>query len=628
MQEESTTSAIATYFMETIPFIEGNKKLRSPQIQAYLRIKEYFSSNPSGEALVVLPTGTGKSTLIAIAPYGTTKGRVLVITPGLVTKKSVIDNLLLSKNNTWVDYDIFLDPEHIPVGTEYDKNMLQKSLLDSNFVITNVHKLASSTYRDSLVDRVPPDFFDMIIIDEAHHSVANTWQFVLNYFKKAKKLHLTGTPFRGDGQTLPGELIHETSLAEVMRMKYIKGLRNKPLNHCNLFFTMPGSDQKLSVEEVKNFRDEEWVQKSIALSKECTIGVIQESIKELDELKKLSSNVPHKVLAVACSIAHAEEVAEYYRKEGKRTVIIHSENEDNDDAFLAVENHQCDVVVSVNMLMEGYDHKYLTILAIFRPYKSLNAFAQVVGRILRAIPDNEIINHDIDNNALIIYHEELGLNTLWEYFKKETNKSKMRVYNGSDNDPISRTEYERRKEVFAEIEAGQIQVSEELSFSDEIDYNLKFELAKKEIEENLNQKRELLKEIGLSSEAIEVALEKEASTLKASKSKEIDKLLVSKNPELARNEYRKLLRTTIQDRVAEILTARGIDEKGNELYSKFKDHIYTIVPNMQNDGILVNYVNTQLLNKIGKKVSERSLDELKLSLNLIENILNQLEKML
>ncbi|MFX4713328.1 helicase-related protein, partial [Acinetobacter baumannii] len=54
--------------------------------------------------------------------------------------------------------------------------------------------------------------------------------------------------------------------------------------------------------------------------------------------------------------------------------------------FQSIENNECDVVVSVNMLMEGYDHKYLTILSIFRPYKSLNAFAQVIGRVLRAIP--------------------------------------------------------------------------------------------------------------------------------------------------------------------------------------------------------------------------------------------------
>lgn len=49
--------------------IEGNKKLRTPQIEAYIKIKEFFSDPNNKEALVVLPTGTGKSGLISIAPF-------------------------------------------------------------------------------------------------------------------------------------------------------------------------------------------------------------------------------------------------------------------------------------------------------------------------------------------------------------------------------------------------------------------------------------------------------------------------------------------------------------------------------------------------------------------------------
>ncbi|MCV5941735.1 helicase-related protein, partial [Escherichia coli] len=88
-------------------------------------------------------------------------------------------------------------------------------------------------------------------------------------------------------------------------------------------------------------------------------------------------------------IAHAEDLLIWYKDRGMTSVIVHSEMEQSElaDALMKVEHHQCDVVISVNMLMEGYDHKYLTVLAIFRPYRSLNAFAQVVGRILRVIPE-------------------------------------------------------------------------------------------------------------------------------------------------------------------------------------------------------------------------------------------------
>ncbi|MDD2554185.1 MAG: DEAD/DEAH box helicase family protein [Desulfitobacteriaceae bacterium] len=58
------------YFRDTLVNIINNNKLREPQIEAYMKIKEYFNSNPHGEALVVLPTGTGKSGLVSIAPFG------------------------------------------------------------------------------------------------------------------------------------------------------------------------------------------------------------------------------------------------------------------------------------------------------------------------------------------------------------------------------------------------------------------------------------------------------------------------------------------------------------------------------------------------------------------------------
>lgn len=76
------------YFTDTAANILGNKKLRSPQIEAYIKAQEHFE-NSNEDALIVLPTGTGKSGLISIVPFGLAQGRVLIITPGLVTKQSI-----------------------------------------------------------------------------------------------------------------------------------------------------------------------------------------------------------------------------------------------------------------------------------------------------------------------------------------------------------------------------------------------------------------------------------------------------------------------------------------------------------------------------------------------------------
>ncbi|HIB7290296.1 TPA: DEAD/DEAH box helicase family protein [Escherichia coli] len=102
-----------SYFFDTPVNIEGNKKLRSPQIEAYIKIKEFFSDEENKEALVVLPTGTGKSGLISIAPFGVARKKVLIITPGLITKESIRKTQEVLENNFWVNFDIVFNSKDI-----------------------------------------------------------------------------------------------------------------------------------------------------------------------------------------------------------------------------------------------------------------------------------------------------------------------------------------------------------------------------------------------------------------------------------------------------------------------------------------------------------------------------------
>ncbi|MCL7767856.1 DEAD/DEAH box helicase, partial [Pasteurella multocida] len=147
-----------------------------------------------------------------------------------------------------------------------------------------------------LINRVPSDFFDMIIIDESHHAPAESWKKVLEYFPNAKKLHVTGTPYRGDNQELPGEKIHETPLSEVMRARYVKFLRKETVNAHELYFTLPENpDKQLTLEEVMEIKEQEWIEKCVSLSKDCSLDVIDRSIEQFNSLKELSPKVPHKI---------------------------------------------------------------------------------------------------------------------------------------------------------------------------------------------------------------------------------------------------------------------------------------------------------------------------------------------
>ncbi|GAA0693762.1 DEAD/DEAH box helicase [Vreelandella titanicae] len=615
------------YFFDTPVNIETNNKLRTPQIEAYLKIRDYFAKSPSGEALVVLPTGTGKSGLVSIAPFGTSKGRVLIIAPGLVTKQSIQKTQEALYDNFWINHDVLFDSNHIPIVSEFTPSISLEHLEQSNFVYSNIQKLGSSR-STGLLNRVPPDFFDMVIVDEAHHAPASTWREVLDYFKTAKKLHVTGTPYRGDGQEIPGDRIHETPLSEAMRSKYIKWLRKDTLNSEDLFFTTPElPGKKLTKEEVLKYKEKEWVEKSIALSARCSKEIVDHSLLKLKELKATSPSVPHKILAVGCSISHAEELLAMYEECGVNAVLIHSKMEPEDIAenFRLIDSHQCHVVVSVNMLMEGYDHKYLSILAIFRPYKSQNAFAQVVGRVLRAIPEDEITAHEIDNNALVIYHEETGLDDLWISFQKEVTRSKKtRIVDYTD---LSES-FEKRETYLADITSSDSYVSGQESYLEDLDFNKLFAEKRDQIQKNIDTKVEELRKSGSFNEddINEIAArfrEKEKQRASA----DIDEALIRKRPDQARKALRQLLKQKAAEEATNILSDAGLDEKGTELYAKFARLIPYAKPNSTNDAVLAIYFNAKLANKFGP-VANRDNNLLLASLDDVAVVAEEIRRML
>lgn len=617
-----------SYFFDTAVNIEGNTKLRAPQIEAYIKVKDFFSDEENKEALVVLPTGTGKSGLISIAPFGVAHKKVLIITPGLITKESIRKTQEVLADNFWVNFDIVFSSKDIPIVNEYSSDLSDEHLLSSHIVYSNIQKV-TSTRDNALINRVPSDFFDLIIIDEAHHAPAQSWRDTLHYFSNAKILHVTGTPYRGDNQEIPGVRIHETPLSEVMRDKYVKWLRKETVNAHELFFSTPEQPGvKLSKEQILMLKDKEWIEKSIALSKECSLDVIDHSITKLQELKEASPTVPHKILAVGCSIAHAEDLLTWYKDRGMNSVIVHSEMEQSEltEALLKVEHHQCDVVISVNMLMEGYDHKYLTVLAIFRPYRSLNAFAQVVGRILRVIPESEITHFEIDNNGIVIFHEEIGLNVMWENFQKEVDRARrasVREYTFTDRD------YVERSSELAGVESDNAYISDSDSYLNDIDFNALFKQKRNEISDSVTQQIEKIRQSGvdLPEDALEALRQTLAEKAVQKAAEIIDPELIEKRPHQARKLMREILKTRTQDAVANMLIDNNIGEKSSELYEIFMRYVPYLKTTDANDGILVRYVNIKLASAYGPVV-KRDNKTLLQSIKDLDKILAEVERMI
>ncbi len=419
------------YFLESIPLIENNENLRDPQIEAYKAVYDHFTVQHKKEhAIIVLPTGVGKTGVMGLVPYGNSLGRVLIITPQLVIKDAVLDSLDPEHpKNFWMARNIFNKFSDLPAVIEYEGSISDWALDQANIVILNIHKLQERLDR-ALVNRVPQDYFDLIIIDEAHHSTAPTWEKTIEYFSTAKVVKLTGTPNRTDGDIIEGEYVYRYALSKAMANGYVKSLERVKYIPDALYLTLDQNDETLfSIDQIRamGLKDEDWITRSVAYSRECSMKVVQVSAEIIQ--KKRETGVPHKIIAVACSIYHAEQIELLYEEIGMTVSVVHSRlpKETLTARLNSIENHKVEVVIHVAKLGEGYDHKYLSVAAIFRPFRNSLPYEQFIGRVLRAIDADEVKSEE-DNIAAVIHHEELGLEELWEYYKKEQEKSEIIKY--------------------------------------------------------------------------------------------------------------------------------------------------------------------------------------------------------
>lgn len=609
------------YFLTSSPNIEDNEKLREPQKIAYAKAVEHFIiDNKTSHAIIVLPTGVGKTGLMGLLPYGISKGRVLIITPQLVIKDNVVGSLDPEHpTNFWLRYEVFNRIQDLPFLIEYEGKETKVEWLElTNIVVVNVQKL-QERLDNSLINRLPSDFFDLIIIDEAHHSTALTWVEALRHFNNAKVIKLTGTPYRTDKKKIFGEIIYEYKLSAAMAHGYVKSLEKFFYIPDKLYLTLDDdSSKQYTVEQIRQMgiKDQDWISRTVAYSQECSEKVVVESIKLLENKMSNQNTVPHKIIAVACSIKHAEQIKELYEKHGYKSAIIHSglSKDAKEEALLDIKNHRVNVVINVAMLGEGYDHPYLSIAAIFRPFRSQLPYAQFIGRVLRALPDDEAARAS-DNIAQIVCHKELNLDDLWEYYKKEIQESETIKYLASLNlDDDEDDSHIEKKGKHKDTSYG---IATEKGIGKLIGDTY---LTTKIIEQRKREEEEDLEKLKAIQKILSIPIEEARKVI--AQSKGVSSTI--RRPDL----YIKRKRTGIDYRIKEdivpsLLDQFSLDKESTDLSSCriFMGKYLWIPTNYKNNGaFLAVYINTVLKNMIGAKrqdwvtsdwdLAEKKLDEI------------------
>lgn len=425
---------INSFFINLDYKIADNKELREPQREAYLRTYEYFQSGKN-KAILQIPVGCGKSGLASVLPLGIAKGRVLIIAPNLTIRKNLYEAMDITNRQKcfWRKAKILSNAQMTsgPLACTLETGNITVAE-KAHIVITNIQQLATNV--DKWLTQFPDQFFDMIIIDEGHHSAADSWKKVFDRFPDAKVIHMTATPFRSDRKEIDGELVYRYSFRSATLKGYIKRLKASYVapKEIELSFT-DGKGKKYTLDEVLKMKEEYWFSRNVALAKPCNQHIIESSLEKLEDLRQTGTR--HQIIAVACTINHAKDIRAIYRERGYSADIIHSKQtqDEQEEVLRSLYNGTLDCIIQVQMLGEGFDHPKLSVAAIFRPFRSLAPYIQFVGRIMRVVVQNDSTHPD--NLGHIITHLGMNLDQRVKEFKEFENDDQAfweRVVDGAE----------------------------------------------------------------------------------------------------------------------------------------------------------------------------------------------------
>ncbi|HJP93589.1 MAG TPA: DEAD/DEAH box helicase family protein [Pyrinomonadaceae bacterium] len=404
------------FFEKSIADIEANDRLREPQRAAHKATREHFERSRD-PAIVQIPVGCGKTGIIATLPFGVSVGRVLIIAPNTTIRKGIAEALEVGNPKFFLGktkvLSSFSDGPFAAVLDGPDANI--HDCTESQYVVTNIQQLASSA--DRWLPQFPPNFFDMILVDEGHHNVAESWRKVFERFPGAKVVSLTATPFRSDGQSLTGEVVYRYPYAKAMLAGYIKQIHSINVAPAEIYFTYKGDAKRHTLAEVLELREEAWFRKGVALAPECNIHIVEASIQRMRELRA-NTGQKQQIIAAACSIDHARQIRVLYEQRGLKVREIYSEMDADKQrsALQQLEDLQIDCIVQVQMLGEGFDHPPLSVAAVFRPFRSLSPYVQFVGRIMRVMFQDDPINPA--NHGYVVSHVGLNNDSNWRDFRE------------------------------------------------------------------------------------------------------------------------------------------------------------------------------------------------------------------
>lgn len=329
---------------------EDREGLRKSQLGAIHAVSAHFTLEHQ-PAVVVLPTGSGKTAVLMLTPYVLQAQRALIISPSRFVREQIVQDY--STLRTLKKMGALPEGAQPPSILENKNKIISAEMWEAcrlYDVVVSTPNSASPGYKS--IPAPPNDLFDVVLVDEAHHSAAETWNALIEAFPTARYALFTATPFRSDGKEIKG--------------KYI--------------FTYP--IQRAFEDGVYGEMDFSAVQLNSGDNSDEMIARATDSRFHEDR----AANLGHVVMVRADTRDRANNLAEIYaRNTALRLEVVHSGKGIRavEKVIRQLRSGELDGVICVNMLGEGFDLPNLKIAALHSPHRSLAVTLQFFGRFAR-----------------------------------------------------------------------------------------------------------------------------------------------------------------------------------------------------------------------------------------------------
>lgn len=303
------------------------------------------------KTLLVLPTGTGKTVVFSkIIEDRVRQGSRALI---LAHRGELLDQAA----------DKLASATGLMCATE----KAEQSCLGSWFrvVVGSVQTLM----REKRLNQFDSDYFDTIVVDEAHHCISDSYQKVLKHFPEAKVLGVTATPDRGDMRNLGSyfeSLAYEYTLPKAIKEGYLCPIKAQ---------TIP---LKLDLSSVS-------VQAGDFKAGDIGTALDPYLVQIAEEMGKVCHD--RKTVVFLPLIKTSQKFCKMLNEAGFAAAEVNGDSKNRAEILKDFENGRYNVLCNSMLLTEGWDCPSVDCIVVLRPTKIRSLYCQMVGRGTRLSPE-------------------------------------------------------------------------------------------------------------------------------------------------------------------------------------------------------------------------------------------------